>query len=150
MVLYIRPSFELMSINMLLQEIYGPEPEPSMKVIQGTPPEEPLNEKIDFEAGRLCRSPGLPQNRPLPSLLQGGPRAAKRRKVPDPHPREHERRPSQDLQSPHDRLGPVHPPRGRDGQAGQSPRKGCESCKKRRVHHGHCHPPRGQSPLPSS
>lgn len=38
-----------MSINMLLQEIYGPEPEPSMKVIQGTPPEEPLNEKIGFE-----------------------------------------------------------------------------------------------------
>jgi hypothetical protein len=34
---------------MLLHEIEGPEPEPSMKVIQGTPPEEPLNEKIGFE-----------------------------------------------------------------------------------------------------
>ena len=34
---------------MLLQEIYGPEPECSMKVTQGVPPEELLNTKIGFE-----------------------------------------------------------------------------------------------------
>lgn len=34
---------------MLLHEIDGPEPQPSMKVTKGTPPLEPLNEKIGFE-----------------------------------------------------------------------------------------------------
>ncbi|OMJ71829.1 hypothetical protein SteCoe_29864 [Stentor coeruleus] len=34
---------------MLLHEIDGPEPEPSMKVTEGVPPEEPLNTKIGFE-----------------------------------------------------------------------------------------------------
>ena len=35
--------------KMLLNEIDGPEPQPSMKVTKGVPPEEPLNEKIGFE-----------------------------------------------------------------------------------------------------